>query len=100
MFGVFGVVYAMTALQRLALSKFTGSTPGPLPGTLTCKGLANGHKSDKWEPSGLEWHCRLLMVGVLIRWCEEIEISLNLRTVLIDSYIGADSAVVTEVCRA
>lgn len=73
----------MTALQRLALSKFTGSTPGPLPGTLTCKGLANGHKSDKWELSGLEWHCRLLMVGVLIRWCEEIEISLNLRTVLI-----------------
>lgn len=29
-----------------------------------------GHKSEKWELSGLEQHCALLMVGVLIRWWE------------------------------
>lgn len=27
-----------------------------------------GHKSEKWELSGLEQLCKLLMVGVLIRW--------------------------------
>lgn len=63
-------------------SKLTGSTPGQLPGTLACRDSA--HESEKWDPSGLQQHCRLLMVSVLISW-RQIRLSLNLKKVFIVS---------------